>query len=81
MLLRQVEYARPETVDEAVRLLSSREDARALAGGQTLVNVMKARVAAPELVVDLNRIEELRGDRRSAPTGRSSSARWPPTPS
>jgi aerobic carbon-monoxide dehydrogenase medium subunit len=60
MLLRQVEYARPETVDEAVRLLSSREDARALAGGQSLVNVMKTRVAAPELVVDLNRIRELR---------------------
>jgi aerobic carbon-monoxide dehydrogenase medium subunit len=60
MLLREVEYARPETVDEAVRLLSSREDARALAGGQSLVNVMKTRVAAPELVVDLNRIRELR---------------------
>src|SRR6478672_13897241 len=61
MLLRQVEYARPETVDEAVRLLSSREDARALAGGQSLVNVMKTRVAAPELVVDLNGIDTLRG--------------------
>ncbi len=61
MLLREVEYALPETVDEAVRLLSSREDARALAGGQSLVNVMKTRVAAPELVVDLNRIAELRG--------------------
>jgi carbon-monoxide dehydrogenase medium subunit len=61
MLLREVDYARPESVDEAVRLLSSREDARALAGGQSLVNVMKTRVAAPELVVDLNRIAELRG--------------------
>jgi len=60
MLLREVEYARPETVDEAVRLLSAREDARPLAGGQSLVNVMKTRVAAPELVVDLNRIRELR---------------------
>jgi carbon-monoxide dehydrogenase medium subunit len=61
MLLREVEYARPESVDEAVRLLSSREDARVLAGGQSLVNVMKTRVAAPELVVDLNRIADLRG--------------------
>ena len=60
MLLREVEYARPDTIDEAVRLLSSREDARVLAGGQSLVNVMKTRVAAPELVVDLNRIGELR---------------------
>src|SRR5438034_4687022 len=61
MLLRQVEYARLETVDEAVGLLAGREDARALAGGQSLVNVMKTRVAAPELVVDLNGIAALRG--------------------
>jgi carbon-monoxide dehydrogenase medium subunit len=60
MLLREVEYARPETVDEAVRLLASREGARVLAGGQSLVNVMKTRVAAPEVVVDVNRIPELR---------------------
>lgn len=60
MLLREVEYARPETVDEAVRLLSSRENARPLAGGQSLVNVMKVRVASPDVVVDLNRIPELR---------------------
>jgi aerobic carbon-monoxide dehydrogenase medium subunit len=62
VLLRELEYARPESVEEAVKLLS-REDARALAGGQSLVNVMKTRVASPELVVDLNRIEGLRGIR------------------
>jgi aerobic carbon-monoxide dehydrogenase medium subunit len=62
VLLRELEYARPESVEDAVKLLS-REDARALAGGQSLVNVMKTRVASPELVVDLNRIEELRGIR------------------
>lgn len=60
MLLREVEYVRPETVDEAVRLLASRDNARPLAGGQSLVNVMKVRVASPDLVVDLNRILELR---------------------
>jgi carbon-monoxide dehydrogenase medium subunit len=59
VLLREVEYARPETVDEAVRLLSSRENARPLAGGQSLVNVMKVRVASPDVVVDLARIPEL----------------------
>ena len=48
MLLREVEYARPETVDEAVRLLASRDNARPLAGGQSLVNVMKVRVASPD---------------------------------
>jgi carbon-monoxide dehydrogenase medium subunit len=61
VLLRELDYARPGSVEEAVRLLSTREDARALAGGQSLVNVMKTRVAAPELVVDLNRIDALRG--------------------
>jgi aerobic carbon-monoxide dehydrogenase medium subunit len=61
MLLREVDYARPESVQEAVQLLTACEDARALAGGQSLVNVMKTRVAAPELVVDLNAIDALRG--------------------
>ncbi len=61
MLLRELDYVRPGSVEEAVQLLSGREDARALAGGQSLVNVMKTRVAAPELVVDLNAIDALRG--------------------
>ncbi|MER3409760.1 MAG: hypothetical protein C4305_00805 [Thermoleophilia bacterium] len=60
MLLREVEYARPATIEEALRLLSSYEGARPLAGGQSLVNVMKTRVAAPDVVVDLNAIPELR---------------------
>jgi aerobic carbon-monoxide dehydrogenase medium subunit len=60
MLLREVEYARPRTVDEAVALLSSHDGARALAGGQTLVNVMKQRAASPDVLVDLNDLEELR---------------------
>ena len=60
MLLREVEYARPGSVDEAIRLLVSNEGARALAGGQTLVNVMKARAASPDVLVDLNRLDDLR---------------------
>jgi aerobic carbon-monoxide dehydrogenase medium subunit len=60
MLLREVEYARPSTVDEAIALLAGNEGARALAGGQTLVNVMKARVASPDLLVDLADLEDLR---------------------
>jgi carbon-monoxide dehydrogenase medium subunit len=60
MLLREVEYARPATVEEAVALLAEHEGARALAGGQTLVNVMKARAAAPDVLVDLADLEELR---------------------
>jgi carbon-monoxide dehydrogenase medium subunit len=61
MLLREVEYARPASVQEAVRLLSEHDGARALAGGQTLINVMKARAASPDFLVDLNRLEELKG--------------------
>ena len=60
MLLREVEYARPASVDEAVALLGAHDGARALAGGQTLLNVMKARAASPDVLVDLNRLDELR---------------------
>ena len=60
MLLREVEYARPATVDEAVAALAAHEGARALAGGQTLINVMKQRAAAPEVLVDLADLDELR---------------------
>ena len=78
MLLREVEYARPSSVDEAVRLLASHEGARALAGGQTLVNVMKARAASPDVLVDLSRLDELRRSRSRAT--RSTWVRWPRTP-
>src|SRR5437764_13566792 len=61
MLLREVEYARPSSVQEAVRLLSEHDGARALAGGQTLINVMKARAASPDVLIDLNRLDELKG--------------------
>ena len=66
MLLREVEYARPESIEEAVRLLGAHDGARALAGGQTLVNVMKARAASPEVLVDLADLDELRAIGRSA---------------
>jgi carbon-monoxide dehydrogenase medium subunit len=60
MLLAEVEYARPSSVDEALRLLAAHDGARALAGGQTLTNVMKARAASPEVLVDLADLDELR---------------------
>jgi carbon-monoxide dehydrogenase medium subunit len=61
MLLREVEYARPNTVEEAIELLSANDGARALAGGQTLINVMKARAASPDVLVDLQDLDDLRG--------------------
>jgi aerobic carbon-monoxide dehydrogenase medium subunit len=61
VLLREVEYAKPGSVAEALELLASNDGARALAGGQTLINVMKARAASPDLLVDLNGLDELGG--------------------
>jgi carbon-monoxide dehydrogenase medium subunit len=61
MLLREVEYARPTTVEDAVRLLGEHDGARALAGGQTLINVMKARAASPDVLIDLNALSDLKG--------------------
>lgn len=69
MLLAPVEYAKPSTLEDAVRLLSSHDGARALAGGQTLTNVMKARAAAPDFVIDLNGLEELRTIERTGDGG------------
>jgi aerobic carbon-monoxide dehydrogenase medium subunit len=61
MLLREVGYARPDSLEEAIQLLVANDGARALAGGQTLVNVMKARAGSPDALIDLSRIEELKG--------------------
>ncbi|MGH2933272.1 MAG: FAD binding domain-containing protein [Gaiellaceae bacterium] len=61
MLLREVEYAKPSSVSEALALLAGNDGARALAGGQTLINVMKARAASPDMLVDVNGLEELKG--------------------
>jgi carbon-monoxide dehydrogenase medium subunit len=61
MLLREVEYVRPGSVAEALDALAADDGARALAGGQTLINVMKARAGSPDVLVDLNRLDELKG--------------------
>jgi aerobic carbon-monoxide dehydrogenase medium subunit len=69
MLLAEVEYARPSTVEDAVRLLAAHDGARPLAGGQTLTNVMKARAAAPDVLIDLNDLAELRTISRTGDGG------------
>jgi len=56
------DYARPSTVEEAVQaLVDAGEDAKVLAGGQSLLPVLRMRLAAPTVVVDVGRIPELRG--------------------
>ncbi|HEX8008439.1 MAG TPA: FAD binding domain-containing protein, partial [Trebonia sp.] len=55
-----VEYERPATVDEALRILASGNgEARPLAGGHSLIPMMKLRLARPELLVDINGLTEL----------------------
>ena len=61
MLLSEVRYARPATLEQALGVLAENPGARALAGGQTLLNVMKARAAAPDILVDLSKISGLKG--------------------
>ena len=61
MLLREVEYTKPSSLAEALTMLAANDGARALAGGQTLINVMKARAASPDVLVDLNGLDELKG--------------------
>jgi carbon-monoxide dehydrogenase medium subunit len=61
VLLREVEYAKPASVAEALTILAGSDGARALAGGQTLINVMKARAASPDVLVDLNGLDDLKG--------------------
>ena len=57
----QTTYHRPSSVDEAVALFGKGSEAKYLAGGQTLIPVMKQRLAAPSDVIDLARIKELVG--------------------
>jgi aerobic carbon-monoxide dehydrogenase medium subunit len=58
-------YHRPATVADAVKLLSTLgDDARPLAGGHSLVPMMKLRLATPEHLVDLHGIDGLKGIRR-----------------
>jgi len=54
-------YRRPSSLDEARAMLAGSEGSRALSGGQTLMPVLRARLAMPNALVDLARIEELRG--------------------
>jgi carbon-monoxide dehydrogenase medium subunit len=58
------DYARPESVSDAVSALSQGgEDAKLLAGGQSLIPMLRLRLAYPSTVVDVSRIGELRGIR------------------
>jgi aerobic carbon-monoxide dehydrogenase medium subunit len=59
MLSSRFDYHRPGTLEEALNLLSDLDDAKVLAGGQSLIPVMKLRLAAPANLVDINRVPGL----------------------
>lgn len=61
---RAFEYVRASSVAEAIRLLETRgEEAKILAGGQSLIPLLKLRLAAPQVLVDIGRIPGLAGIR------------------
>src|SRR5688500_9230548 len=60
MLPARFEYHRPETLEETLQLLAEHgEDAKVLAGGQSLIPLMKLRFAEPKRLIDVNRIAGL----------------------
>jgi len=62
----EFDYTRVSSVDEAVKALGEGgEDAKLLAGGHSLLPLMKLRLAAPSLLIDIGRVEGLRGIERS----------------
>ena len=65
MIPANFDYESPRTLSEALDLLASREDAKILAGGHSLLPAMKLRMAAPSIVVDLGRIAGLNQIRES----------------
>lgn len=56
-------YHRPATVEEAARLLATEEDAKILAGGQSLLPIMNMRLAEPAHLIDITGIVEIRATR------------------
>ena len=71
MIPAQFDYVAPESLDEALSALQTGgEDAKVLAGGHSLLPLMKLRLAAPSLLVDLRRVPGLRGVERDNGTFR-----------
>ncbi|HEY0361204.1 MAG TPA: xanthine dehydrogenase family protein subunit M [Solirubrobacteraceae bacterium] len=65
MIPPEFDYVAPDTLDEALQALSGGgEDAKILAGGHSLLPLMKLRLAAPTLLVDIRKVPGLRGAQR-----------------
>jgi len=62
------DYHRARSLADAHRLLAAHPGAKLLAGGHSLIPLMKLRLAMPPAVIDIGRIQELRGISRSGDT-------------
>ena len=68
-------FHRPTTVRQAVNLLTKNEDAKLLAGGHSLIPVMKFRLASPPIVIDLSQVDSAVGElNRRPPTSDKSTS-------
>jgi aerobic carbon-monoxide dehydrogenase medium subunit len=64
MIPAQFDYVRAGSVDEAVAALAEHgDDAKVLAGGQSLIPLLRLRLSYPEVIVDVGRVDEMRGVR------------------
>jgi aerobic carbon-monoxide dehydrogenase medium subunit len=59
--MKTFDYHKPNSVSEAVALMSNEKDSRPIAGGMSLLPTMKQRLAAPEVLIDLSGIVALKG--------------------
>ena len=59
MIPGEFEYHSPSTLQEALALLEENDEAKILAGGQSLIPAMRFRLALPEVLVDLNSVQDL----------------------
>ena len=69
MIPAEFDYVAPSSLDEAIRALADGgEDSKLLAGGHSLLPLMKLRLAAPALLVDLRRVPDMAGVRSNGAT-------------
>ena len=62
MIPADFDYYRPNTVDEAIKMLQNYgSEAKLLAGGHSLLPILKARLAQPEILIDIGRIPDMNG--------------------
>lgn len=59
MTPKKFDYFSPSSINEAIQILHDNEDAKVLAGGQSLLALMKLRLAAPSMLVDISKLQDL----------------------